>query len=38
MKPLLVKSVELDPTLPENIFTRLDFPKGIVVDGNALQE
>ncbi|QDV19204.1 hypothetical protein Pan153_38690 [Gimesia panareensis] len=34
----LVKSVELDPALPENTFTRLDFPKGIVVDGKALQE
>lgn len=32
-KEFLVQSVELDPKLPENTFTELEFPAGIEVDG-----
>lgn len=35
-KAYVVESVELDPSLPADTFTKLEFPEGIVIDGKHL--
>ncbi|MFI4850136.1 MAG: hypothetical protein ACIAZJ_13610 [Gimesia chilikensis] len=35
-KAYVVESVELDPSLPADSFTKLEFPEGIVIDGKHL--